>query len=302
MAAKKRSWLVGFLIRVALPFVIVTWGLCSFLPQMIVSPHWPFKGWPLTAKTIAEGDGLQTKLGTYGDMFGALNCLFSGLALAGVAYAVHLQRKELDNQEKEIERADRASMLQTKLAAYQSLADHHRQRALALGGKSVYAEGMEWGRESAYAELMRMTLEELGAGGGHPSGRLRFEPFKDDLIEFHSCLMHELRKMRGEKEFDMQKLHTIMSLLAILVGSFEVLLMGAPEKEVAAEAIDGILGLTAEGTKDAIMDIELKMHIIGEYQEYDPLAGECIAALMDASRLAREVRRSYRQYPVARSG
>ena len=33
--------------------------------------------------------------GTFGDMFGAINALFSGMAFAGLAYAIILQRKEL---------------------------------------------------------------------------------------------------------------------------------------------------------------------------------------------------------------
>lgn len=36
-----------------------------------------------------------TDRGMFGDMFGAVNALFSGLALAGVIYAIHLQRAEI---------------------------------------------------------------------------------------------------------------------------------------------------------------------------------------------------------------
>lgn len=41
--------------------------------------------------------------GTFGDMFGAVNALFSGLAFAGVIYAIFLQRKELELQRRELE-------------------------------------------------------------------------------------------------------------------------------------------------------------------------------------------------------
>ena len=40
--------------------------------------------------------------GTFGDMFGAANALFSGLAFAGIIYAVLLQRKELQLQRQEL--------------------------------------------------------------------------------------------------------------------------------------------------------------------------------------------------------
>ncbi len=40
--------------------------------------------------------------GTFGDMFGAVNALFSGLAFAGVIYAILLQRHELMLQREEL--------------------------------------------------------------------------------------------------------------------------------------------------------------------------------------------------------
>jgi hypothetical protein len=40
--------------------------------------------------------------GSFGDMFGSINALFSGLALAGVIYAILLQRKELSLQREEL--------------------------------------------------------------------------------------------------------------------------------------------------------------------------------------------------------
>ena len=41
--------------------------------------------------------------GQFGDMFGGLNALFSGLAFLGVVYAIFLQREELGLQRKELE-------------------------------------------------------------------------------------------------------------------------------------------------------------------------------------------------------
>lgn len=40
--------------------------------------------------------------GAFGDMFGAVNALFSGLAFAGVIYAILLQTKELELQREEL--------------------------------------------------------------------------------------------------------------------------------------------------------------------------------------------------------
>ena len=41
--------------------------------------------------------------GQFGDMFGAINAIFSGLALLGVVYAIFLQSEDLSLQRKELE-------------------------------------------------------------------------------------------------------------------------------------------------------------------------------------------------------
>lgn len=47
-------------------------------------------------------EGWQDR-GLFGDMFGSVNALFSGAALAGVIYTIFLQRKELQLQRRELE-------------------------------------------------------------------------------------------------------------------------------------------------------------------------------------------------------
>lgn len=55
--------------------------------------------WALTGYLLFE----IPNRGTFGDMFGAVNALFSGLAFAGVIFAILLQRKELQLQRRELE-------------------------------------------------------------------------------------------------------------------------------------------------------------------------------------------------------
>jgi hypothetical protein len=52
------------------------------------------------------------KRGQFGDMFGGVNALFSGLAFAGVIYAILLQRRELALQREEL-RLSREATSQT---------------------------------------------------------------------------------------------------------------------------------------------------------------------------------------------
>lgn len=55
---------------------------------------------------------LPDKAGEFGDMFGAVNALFSGLAFAGVVYAIFLQRIDLALQRQELAKASGASLRQ----------------------------------------------------------------------------------------------------------------------------------------------------------------------------------------------
>lgn len=57
--------------------------------------------------------------GEFGDMFGAVNALFSGLAFAGVVYAIFLQRMDLALQRTELAKASGASLRQLHIQLQQ---------------------------------------------------------------------------------------------------------------------------------------------------------------------------------------
>jgi hypothetical protein len=76
--------------------------------------------------------------GLFGDMFGALNALFSGLAFAGVIYTILLQRTELELQRNEMSLARVEANRQAKsaedsarLAALSELIAHYARRLSA---------------------------------------------------------------------------------------------------------------------------------------------------------------------------
>ncbi|MBU1237974.1 MAG: putative phage abortive infection protein [Gammaproteobacteria bacterium] len=60
---------------------------------LLVFVIWGISGWALHA---------LPDRGTFGDMFGAINALFSGLAFASLVYTVFLQRRELTLQRQEL--------------------------------------------------------------------------------------------------------------------------------------------------------------------------------------------------------
>jgi hypothetical protein len=76
------SWLPLILIVLA---IVLAW-LCTL----------PFSRWWIGATDLE-------KTGVFGDTFGAVNALFSGLAFAGLFYAILLQRAELQAQREELE-------------------------------------------------------------------------------------------------------------------------------------------------------------------------------------------------------
>ncbi|WP_170952707.1 putative phage abortive infection protein [Rhodobacter sp. JA431] len=64
--------------------------------------------------------------GTFGDQFGAVNALFTGLAFAGVLYAIFLQRHEVELLHEELERTKQLLKNQEELAQLQ-LASQRKQ-------------------------------------------------------------------------------------------------------------------------------------------------------------------------------
>lgn len=58
--------------------------------------------WILSAVLILFGLDDWSDRGAFGDLFGAVNALFSGLAFAGLIYAIVLQKKDLELQRIEI--------------------------------------------------------------------------------------------------------------------------------------------------------------------------------------------------------
>lgn len=69
------------------------WGLVLFV----------LIGWSANIFLVPRFYGNPEDAAAFGDMFGAVNALFSGLAFVGVVVAILLQRKELELQRKELE-------------------------------------------------------------------------------------------------------------------------------------------------------------------------------------------------------
>jgi predicted transcriptional regulator len=129
-----------------------------FTLVIIIVSVWAVSGWSIN--WYYSGD--VTKRGTFGDMFGAVNALFTGAALAGIIFTILLQRKELALQRKELElnreelrRAGAAQEKTAKLTAYSALLNAHTQEAYHIQEviEKRYASGNE--------ELFKKFSDEL---------------------------------------------------------------------------------------------------------------------------------------------
>jgi hypothetical protein len=101
----------------------------------------------------------MAKRGQAGDLFGAINALFSGLAFAGIITAIFLQQRELEYQWRELSRT--------------AAAQEASQRAL---------------RETIYANSLKAAIDILQAretrdARGFVRGTLRVKPFADWTTE-----------------------------------------------------------------------------------------------------------------------
>ena len=123
--------------------------------------------------------------GTFGDTFGGVNSLFSGLAFAGVIYTILLQRKELMYQREELkmnrielarsasaqEKSEKAlsdqSDILRKTLIYQSFAaltNEYREAHMLQGVKRLWDFYREVGDEklvSEYTTIMKFDAEKI---------------------------------------------------------------------------------------------------------------------------------------------
>jgi hypothetical protein len=106
---------------------------CFFLLLPWISLRW----FPVKSHTDAER--IKQTLGQYGtcgDLFGMLNCLFTGAAFIGAGYAAVLQNRQLRHQQKEIDEAriDREQRFEALRPS--ATTTHHRDKGWALGART----------------------------------------------------------------------------------------------------------------------------------------------------------------------
>lgn len=121
---------------------------------------WAGSGWAINTWINASYRG------TFGDMFGAVNALFSGFAFAGLIYTIAVQRQELQSQNKSIDmQTDEmkiqvsAIKMQTEELALQREAIQMQTEELALQRKAIEMQTVETARSADQLERQKQLMD-----------------------------------------------------------------------------------------------------------------------------------------------
>lgn len=127
--------------------------------------------------------------GQFGDVFGAVNALFSGLAFAGLIYTVFLQREELGLQRRELE-LTRQELQRTAQAQEQSeVALRAQAEAAGLSARLATASSL---LEHYRRELRQ--LEQLAIPSSDPRRSIIMELHKREraLLEIFNSFYNQI--------------------------------------------------------------------------------------------------------------
>ena len=138
-----------------------------------------------------------TDRGTFGDMFGAVNTLFSGLAFAGVIYAIILQQQELTLQREEL-KMTREELNRT------ATAQEHSEKALAEQAKTAIL-GARLSAANILLEDVESKLDKLPIPGRPIGGKTR----PQDINESRRS---SLTKQRDSLKQDISRIYRELSV------------------------------------------------------------------------------------------
>lgn len=119
--------------------------------------------WFLTPWLAYDVIGLcEEQAGQFGDMFGAVNALFSGLAFAGLLFTIYLQRKEIVESRKDFSKERFETTFFSMLALHNEMVSKLRVFTTLTSNGREFAEGREIFEKRMYKDL-REHLRRLNA-------------------------------------------------------------------------------------------------------------------------------------------
>ncbi len=128
------------------------------------------------------------RLGQFGDTFGLVNALFTGLALIGLTYTVYLQREEMEENRESLHRERREQFLSARLNAVVALHDA-RERHIAESREAFQSDDY-------YAQTIRSEADRLRQRIGFLRSEVRLgfdgEWTRDVMRRAVAMTMHDL--------------------------------------------------------------------------------------------------------------
>lgn len=126
-----------------------------------------FFGWYLNIYLLENDENR----GTYGDMFGSINALYSGLALAGIIFTILLQREELGLQREELRETRKEFQTQNETLKIQrfentffNLLSLHHQIVDGIDFRKIRNADMyrpDWNTNMEYDETITLTGRDV---------------------------------------------------------------------------------------------------------------------------------------------
>ncbi|WP_411734902.1 hypothetical protein [Paenibacillus sp. M2] len=152
--------------------------------------------WAGSAVAIYKWVGHDDR-GTFGDMFGAVNALFSGFAFAGLIYTIAVQRQELQTQSKSID-------MQTDEMKIQVSAIKMQTEELSLQREAIQMQTEELGLQRKAIEMqteeIKMQREETARSADQLEGQKNLLNLQtamsvvNDLIQVKNKRLEEIEK------------------------------------------------------------------------------------------------------------
>ena len=132
---------------------------------------------------VADQSAVAQNVGIFGDMFGALNALFSGLAFAGVILAVLLQSRELELQRKQLKA--QTDELEEGRAEQKKQTAAYREQVAALKAQVQTTQSQLFAAEfTQIMETYHNLLDELKQGQA---------PGRQVIIDRHARFIQTVR-------------------------------------------------------------------------------------------------------------
>ncbi len=193
--------------------------------------------WLLVGLGPAVLAGWPSRAGEFGDMFGAVNALFSGLAFVGVVYAIllqadelRLQREELALQREEL-RLNRGEMA----ASREELAGQKQQ--LEIQNRTATRQAFENTFFQMIGQLHMFSSNLIESGPPPIYGRACFANWQWKLREYYRQLPPGERSRRTFGAFNYGREHSVGLYLGHLYETVRFILDSGVEDPVRYAAI-----------------------------------------------------------------